>query len=112
MGNESKYGNMDRRIPIRTQPVSVRNELDKCYTGRDPVDSRDKFELDAFASAQERLADEDRAYISRQVRKVSIKYKTAGCGLAIKNFSTQGMIELLAKLGIFLNAADYKGRGR
>ena len=102
----SKYGSVDRRTPVKIQTVSVKNEIDRCYAGYTPMNNRDKFELDAFASAQDRLADEDRVYIDRQLRKVSMKYKHAGCGIAIHNFSTQGMIELLAKLGIFLNAAN------
>lgn len=106
MGNESKYGNMDRRTPVRMQPVSVKNKIDKCYAGCGPVGNRDKFEFDVFTCAQEKLADEDRIYIDRQLRKVSKKYKDAGCGLDIKNFGIQGMTELLVKLGIFLNAVN------
>ena len=106
MSNASKYGRIDRRIPIKARPVSVKNEIDKCYTGCGPVDCRDSFELDAFCRARDHLSDEDREYIERQQRKVSPKYKHAGCGLEIKNFSTLGMLELLAKLGIFLNAVN------
>ena len=112
MGNESKYGNMDRRTPLKAKPVFVQDEINRCYAGYELVSGRETFELDAFCRARDHLDDESREYIERQQRKVSNKYKTAGCGLNIRNFSTLGMLELLAKLGIFLNVADYSARRR
>lgn len=104
----SSYGSVDRRIPVKPFTVSVRKELDRYYPDYLPMDSRDSFELDAFCKARERLDEEDREYILRQQKKVdsSGSMSKRRDSIRIRGFGQLAMVELLAKLGIFLNAAN------
>ena len=104
----NKFGSVDRRMPVKPLMVSVRKELDRYYPEYLPMDSRDSFELDAFCKAQERLSEEDRAYIESQQRKVDRKRYMAKSrdSINIRGFGSLAMLEVLAKLGIFLNAAN------
>ena len=104
----NKFGSVDRRMPVKPLMVSVRKELDRYYPDYLPMDSRDSFELDAFCKARERLSEEDREYILRQQKRVDSsggmsKRKES---IRIRGFGSLAMLEVLAKLGIFLNAAS------
>ena len=104
----SKYGSVDRRTPVKPLKVSVRNELDRIYPDYLPMDSRDSFELDVFVKAKDRLSEEDREYIVRQQKKVENTGYMSKCrnSVKIRGFGQLAMLEVLAKLGIFLNAVN------
>lgn len=104
----SKYGSVDRRQRVKALKVSVRDEMDRIYPDYLPMDSRDNFELDVFVKAKDRLDEEDREYIVRQQKKVDSNgyMSRRNNSIKIRGFGQLAMLEVLAKLGIFLNAVN------
>ena len=98
------YGSVDRRIPVAPKNISVAEELDKVYGGTMRPLNKDKFENDVFESTLDRLSSEDRYNVNSIVRQFSCA--DAHCAKKIRNVSKVGMLELLAKLGIWLSAVE------
>lgn len=98
------YGSVDRRIPVAPKNISVAEELDKIYGGTMRPLNKDVFEARVFESAVDRLNPEDKYQINSILRQfTTADHKNAK---KIKNVSRVGMLELLAKLGIWLSAVE------
>ena len=107
MSNSTKAGRIDRRIPVPGNGVFVVDELDKVYRGSVVCD-RAKMEVDAIRSAYDHLEGKDQETIKGFVDKFDSNKFTDG-GTRIKGFGKTAVLEVVAKVGIFLNAAGWAG---
>ena len=107
MSNSTKAGRIDRRIPVPGNGVFVVDELDKVYRGSVVYD-RAKMEVDAIRSAYDHLEGKDQETIKGFVDKFDSNKYTDGC-TRIKGFGKIAVLEVVAKVGIFLNAAGWAG---
>ena len=108
MSNSTKAGRIDRRIPVPGNGVFVVDELDKVYRGSVVYD-RAKMEVEAIRSAYDHLEGKDQETIKGFVDKFDSKNYTSGGGTKIKGFGKTAVLEVVAKVGIFLNAAGWAG---
>lgn len=98
------YGSVDRRIPVAPKNISVADEFDKAYGGMMRPLNKDVFQNEVFESAVDRLSPDDQYHINGILRQfTTADHKNSK---KIKNVSRVGMLELLAKLGIWLSAVE------
>ena len=109
MSNANKYGYIDRRKPTPAQWIHVEDQLAKVYNNA-PVYEKAKLEVEAYRSAYENLAEEDKANIKALVQKFDSGSvaNTKKTGVKIKGFGELAVLETCAKLGIWLNAIGVK----
>ena len=90
--------------------VHVQDIIEKAYDKCSYIENRSAFENKCYEDAIKRLEPEDRAFVEGIAKtfdhsKASSKKKT----IRLHNFGKASALELTAKLGIFLNAVNYKG---
>ena len=109
MSNYSKFGYIDRRKPTPAQWIHVEDQFNKVYNNA-PVYEKAKLEVEAYRSAYENLAEEDKANIKALVQKFDSGSvaNTKKTGVKIKGFGELAVLETCAKLGIWLNAIGVK----
>lgn len=90
---------------MEAKNIFVSDELDKAYGSTMRPKNRAIFEHEAFSSACAKLEPEDRAEINSIVRQFTgnpdMRYAKR-----VKNIGSLGILELLAKLGIWLSAVE------
>lgn len=105
MSNSSKIGRIDRRVPVPFQEVFVADVIGKGYNVSDS--EQIKICSDAFLAASFKLDRKDREFVyglaDRFDSRKNYKSKNA---MRLKGFGRTAMLELLAKLGIWLNAVE------
>lgn len=108
MSNSTKAGRIDRRIPVKGCNIFVADEIDKVYSGSIVFD-RQKLEVESYRSAYDKLDGDDLKAINGFVRKFDrSKHSNNENRMTIKGFGETGVLETVAKLGIFLNAVGRK----
>lgn len=105
MSNSNLYGYIDRRVPVSAKTITVGMVIGRGYRP-DEIDQK-KALKEACTNAYVKLDPEDRERIDKIVSEFDAanyyKYKS---GIPLKNFGKNSAIELLAKLGIWLNAIE------
>ena len=89
--------------------IHVQDIIDKAYEKSSYIENKSAFENQCYEDAIQRLEPEDREYIQRVAKmfdhsKPSSKKKT----IRLHNFGKASALELMAKLGMFFNATNYK----
>lgn len=98
------YGSVDRRIPVAPKKIFVADEFDKAYGGMMRPLNKDVFQSEVFESALTKLPPDDQYHVNSLLRQfTTVDHKSAR---KIRNVGRSGMLELLAKLGIYLSAVE------
>ena len=89
--------------------IHVQDIIDEVYGNGCFIENKSAFENQCYEDAIQRLEPEDREYIERVAKmfdhsKPSSKKKT----IRLHNFGKASALELMAKLGMFFNATNYK----
>ena len=116
--SRSMIGHKDRTVPAGAyEPIRVRTLVNRVYreTGTETEiaaiseQQRDVFEKEAFSDAISRLEPADEKYIREKIKNADPNQKL-GQSIKIKNFGTIAALELIAKLGIWLDGNIPEGQ--
>ena len=103
---ESRTMRIDRTMPKPAKDITVSDELEREYKKCTTLpESKYYLENEVYRSALDKLDDGDAQVIRKIQQEFHNGYKGAD-KKAIKNFGDQSVLELLAKLGIWMNAVE------
>ena len=105
MSNSNLYGYIDRRVPVPAKTITVGMMIGHGYSA-DEIEQK-KVLNEACAEAYLKLDEADRNMIDSIINVFDSQCHSKNkFGRNLKNFGKTSAIELLAKLGIWLNAIE------
>lgn len=105
MSNSNLYGYIDRRVPVPAKTITVGMVIGHGYHA-DEIGQK-KTLNEACTEAYQKLEPADRNMIDSIVGEFDSQCHSKNkLGKNLKNFGKTSAIELLAKLGIWLNAIE------